>query len=105
MQPVNAYSSAESGGLRMLVPAVLSRCCSLSTLMTVVDVLVLLVVLVFQGSTLDFYLIQHNQGSVAWYFWFLADFLVLITVMCAVFFARRHHRRMVSRTPTTRAPS
>ncbi|KAH9363340.1 hypothetical protein HPB48_006446 [Haemaphysalis longicornis] len=45
------------------------------------------------GSTLDFYLIQHNQGSVAWYFWFLADFLVLIGIMSAVFLARRHFRR------------
>ncbi|EEC05820.1 conserved hypothetical protein, partial [Ixodes scapularis] len=55
--------------------AMAARCCSASSLATALDVLVLLVVLVFQGSTLDFYLIRSNEGSVAWYFWFLADFL------------------------------
>ncbi|XP_075525438.1 uncharacterized protein LOC142557460 isoform X1 [Dermacentor variabilis] len=88
-QPV----SADSGGVRMLLRAALARCCSVSRLVAVLDVLVLLVAVIFQGSTLDFYLIQHNQGSVAWYFWFLADFLVLIGIMSAVFLARRHFRR------------
>lgn len=87
-------SSADAGGgVRKMLRSALSRCCSLSRLLTVLDVLLLLVAVVFQGSTLDFYLIQHNQGSVAWYFWFLADFLVLIGIMSAVFLARRHFRR------------
>lgn len=85
--------SADSGGMRKLLRVAVARCCSVSHLVAILDVLVLLVAVVFQGSTLDFYLIQHNQGSVAWYFWFLADFLVLIGIMSAVFLARRHFRR------------
>lgn len=85
--------SADSGGMRKLLRIAAARCCSVSHMAAVLDVLVLLVAVVFQGSTLDFYLIQHNQGSVAWYFWFLADFLVLIGIMSAVFLARRHFRR------------
>lgn len=95
--PVSVYSNSESGGVRTALRAMTARCCSASSVATAVDVLVLLVVLVFQGSTLDFYLIRSNEGSVAWYFWFLADFLVLIAIMCAVFFARRHYRRMAQR--------
>ncbi|KAG0434581.1 hypothetical protein HPB47_019001, partial [Ixodes persulcatus] len=95
--PMSAYANGESGGVRTVLRAMAARCCSASSLATALDVLVLLVVLVFQGSTLDFYLIRSNEGSVAWYFWFLADFLVVIAIMCAVFFARRHYRRMAQR--------
>lgn len=88
-----AYGSSEEG-VRAVLRRVVSGC-SVSGLGRALEALLLLVVLVWQGSTLDFYLIHHHQGSVAWYFWFLADFLVLVTLMSAVFVARRHHSRPV----------
>ncbi|XP_028968844.1 transmembrane protein 121B [Galendromus occidentalis] len=50
---------------------------------------------------------MEGNGN-GWYFWFLADFAVLIVMMTAVFLARRHHARsrlQASATTSTTAPA
>ncbi|XP_022692544.1 uncharacterized protein LOC111262504 isoform X1 [Varroa jacobsoni] len=72
--------------------------CSLNRILKCIDVIALLIVLVVQGSTLNFFLISRMEGSGnGWYFWFLADFAVLLITMSAVFVARRqqNHRLLV----------
>lgn len=66
--------------------------CSLNRMLKCFDVLSLLIILVLQGSILNYYLIERMEGSgTGWYFWFLADFCVLIVMMTAVFLSRRHY--------------
>jgi len=66
---------------------------SWSSLWTVFDALGLMVVLLIQGSILNYYLIYYNEGSSGWYFWFLADFLILITFIFSTTFAWRFYQR------------
>lgn len=70
--------------------------CSVKLVQHVLDCLGLLLIIVLQGSILDYYLILHNGGNAAWYFWFLADFLILIAFMAAAVISYRYYRKKVS---------
>ncbi|XP_054715896.1 uncharacterized protein LOC129225478 [Uloborus diversus] len=67
--------------------------CSVRLVQHVLDCLGLLLIIVLQGSILDYYLILHNGGNAAWYFWFLADFLILIVFMAAAVISYRHYQK------------
>ncbi|CAL1271523.1 unnamed protein product [Larinioides sclopetarius] len=67
--------------------------CSIRLVQHVLDCLGLLLIIVLQGSILDYYLILHNGGNAAWYFWFLADFLILIAFMAAAVISYRHYQK------------
>ncbi|GIY28999.1 hypothetical protein CDAR_79231 [Caerostris darwini] len=67
--------------------------CNFKLVQHVLDCLGLLLIIVLQGSILDYYLILHNGGNAAWYFWFLADFLILIAFMAAAVISYRHYQK------------
>ncbi|GFR16707.1 uncharacterized protein TNCT_622741 [Trichonephila clavata] len=67
--------------------------CSIRLVQHVFDCLGLLLIIVLQGSILDYYLILHNGGNAAWYFWFLADFLILIAFMAAAVISYRYYQK------------
>ncbi|PRD24423.1 UNVERIFIED_CONTAM: hypothetical protein NCL1_43821 [Trichonephila clavipes] len=67
--------------------------CSIRLVQHVLDCLGLLLIIVLQGSILDYYLILHNGGNAAWYFWFLADFLILIAFMAAAVISYRYYQK------------
>ncbi|XP_015920720.1 transmembrane protein 121B [Parasteatoda tepidariorum] len=67
--------------------------CSYRLVLHVADCLGLLLIIVLQGSILDYYLILHNGGNAAWYFWFLADFLILIAFMAAAVISYRFYQK------------
>ncbi|XP_076330838.1 uncharacterized protein LOC143236430 isoform X1 [Tachypleus tridentatus] len=68
--------------------------CKVRLFTQILDGTLLLLVLVVQGSMLNYLLILNNQGSAGWYFWFLADFLILIMFMAAVVAAYRFNAKM-----------
>ncbi|XP_055934062.1 transmembrane protein 121B-like [Argiope bruennichi] len=67
--------------------------CTIRLVLHVLDCLGLLLIIVLQGSILDYYLILHNGGNAAWYFWFLADFLILIAFMAAAVISYRYYQK------------
>lgn len=69
---------------------------TVSMLGTAVDSVLLVLVLLYQGSMLNHDVIEKNAGSMGWYFWFLADFFVLGTFVVAVVFAFRHNHNLVT---------
>ncbi|XP_076369763.1 uncharacterized protein LOC143256426 isoform X2 [Tachypleus tridentatus] len=68
--------------------------CTVRLFSQVLDGILLLLVLVVQGSMLNYLMILNNEGSAGWYFWFLADFLIVIIVMAAVVAAYRFNTKM-----------
>lgn len=75
-----------------------------SGLWTVFDALGLMVVLLIQGSILNYFLILYNEGNAGWYFWFLVDFVILITFMFSITFAWRHYQRQRRERTALRSP-
>lgn len=67
--------------------------CNFNLVLQFINSIILILILVTQGSILDYYLILHNGGTSGWYFWFLADLLVLIAFMSAVVISYRYYNK------------
>ncbi|XP_067132844.1 transmembrane protein 121B-like [Centruroides vittatus] len=67
--------------------------CSINLIVHIINLIFLLLVLVIQGSMINFCLILHNEGTAGWYFWFLADFLVLIGFMASGIISYKFYKR------------
>ncbi|KAI1287396.1 hypothetical protein HDE_10160 [Halotydeus destructor] len=63
------------------------------SLWTVLDALGLVIVLLAQGSILNYYIILFNDGDAGWYFLFFVDFIIMITFMFSIAFAWRFYQR------------
>ena len=57
------------------------------------DALLLIVVLIFQESLLNYYIIQHSLKHVSVYFWFLVDIAILTLFIVTLHYAYKHLKR------------
>ena len=67
--------------------------CVWSGTWTILNSFALVIVLLVQGSLLNYCIINYNEGSAEWYFLFFADFLILVIFMFSITFAWRFYKR------------